>query len=156
MITLPTDRHHFNLPPEYAPYVHIIFGILLLYFGITAVKKANRLSKHGIKTQGVLIRLYPKRSFSISIGSGSGRTHRDNDAMEGIYRFTDEQGNEHEIKGTAHACSVIGSSTTTVLYHPQNPDDAITTDSGIPQLVPLIVTLVGTGMTAYGLFQLPL
>ena len=156
MITLPTDRHHFNLPPEYAPYVHIIFGILLLYFGITAVKKANRLSKKGIKTQGVLVRIVPRRSFSISIGSGSAHSHRDNDTMDGFYRYTDEEGQEYEIKGSAYDCSVIGSSTTTVLYNPENPSDAIVTDSGVPQLVPMIVTLAGIGFAAYGIFQLPL
>ena len=138
----------------YAPYVNLLFGILMLYFGLTGFRKANRLSKKGIKTQGVLVRIVPRRSFSISIGSA--HSHRDNDTMNGFYRYMDEQGHEYEIKGSAYDCSVIGSSTTTVLYNPENPSDAIVTDSGIPQLPPMIVTLAGIGFTAYGIFQLPL
>lgn len=156
MNPLAVNHVNFNLPPEYAPYVHLLIGILMLYFGLTGFRKANRLSKKGIKTQGVLVRIVPRRSFSISIGSGSAHSHRDNDTMDGFYRYTDEEGQEYEIKGSAYDCSVIGSSTTTVLYNPENPSDAIVTDSGIPQLLPMIVTLVGIGFAAYGIFQLPL
>ncbi len=153
MTTLLTNS--FNLPPEYAPYVYLIIGVITLCFGIASLKKANRLSKHGIRTRGVLVRIIPKPTFSVSLGSESSHRHRDNKA-EGIYRFTDEQGCTHEIKGSANDWDIIGSTSTTVLYNPQNPDDAITTDSGIPQLTPLIITLVGTGITAYAIFQLPL
>lgn len=148
--------NHFNvsLPPEYAPYVNIIIGILMLYCGLTGFRKANRLSKKGIKTQGVLVRIIPRTTFSISTGSRHRHSH--NNTMDGIYRYTDEQGNEHEIKSSAYEFSVIGSTTTTVLYNPENPSDAIATDSGVPQLVPMIVTLVGIGFAAYGIFQLPL
>lgn len=156
MNPLAVDHFNFSLPPEYAPYVNLLFGILMLYFGITALRKAKRLSKKGIKTQGVLVRIVPGRSFSISIGSGSSHSHRENDTMDGFYRYTDEQGHEYEIKSSAYDCSVIGSTTTTVLYNPENPSDAIVTDSGIPQLVPIIVTLGGIGFAAYGIFQLPL
>lgn len=156
MNPLATEHFHLSLPPEYAPYVHLLIGILMLYFGLTGFRKANRLSKKGIKTQGVLVRIVPRRSFSISIGSGSAHSHRENDTMDGFYRYTDEQGNEHEIKSSAHHFSVIGSTTTTVLYNPENPSDAIATDSGVPQLVPMIITLVGIGFAAYGIFQLPL
>ncbi len=152
MTTLLTNS--FNIPPEYAPYVYLIIGIIMLSFGIASLKKANRLSKHGIRTRGVLVRIIPKPTFSVSLGSGTPR-RRDN-RQEGIYRFTDEQGCTHEIKGSANDWDIIGSTSTTVLYNPQNPDDAITTDSGIPQLTPLIITLVGTGITAYAIFQLPL
>lgn len=156
MTPLAIDHFNFSLPPEYAPYVNLISGILMLYFGIKGLRKANRLSKKGIKTQGVLVRIVPRRSFSISIGSNPDHSHRENDTMDGFYRYTDEQGREHEIKGSAYDCSVIGSSTTTVLYNPENPSDAIVTDSGVPQLVPMVVTLVGIGFAAYGIFQLPL
>lgn len=156
MNPLATEHVHFSIPPEYAPYVNLLIGILMLYFGLTALRKANRLSKKGIKTQGVLVRIVPRRSFSISIGSGSDHSHRGNNTMDGFYRYTDEQGHEYEIKGSAYDCAVIGSTTTTVLYNPKNPSDAIVTDSGIPQLVPMIVTLVGIGFAAYGIFQLPL
>ncbi len=152
MTTLLTNN--FNLPSEYAPYVYLIIGIIMLCFGISSLKKANRLSKHGIRTQGVLVRIIPKPGISVSLGSGTPR-RRDN-RQEGIYRFTDEQGCTHEIKGAANDRDIIGSTSTTVLYNPQNPGDAITTDSGIPQLTPLIITLVGTGITAYAIFQLPL
>lgn len=150
--------NHFNvsLPPEYAPYVNIIIGILMLYFGLTGFRKANRLSKKGIKTQGVLVRIIPRTTFSISTGSHSRHRHCHNNTMDGIYRYTDEQGNDHEIKSSAYEFSVIGSTTTTVLYNPENPSDAIATDSGVPQLVPMIVTLAGIGFAAYGIFQLPL
>ncbi len=156
MNPLAVDHFNLSLPPEYAPYVHLVSGILMLYFGITGLRKANRLSKKGIKTQGVLVRIVPRRSISISIGSNSDHSHRENDTMDGFFRYTDEQGNEYEIKGSAYDCSVIGSTTTTVLYNPENPSDAIVTDSGVPQLLPMVVTLVGIGLAAYGIFQLPL
>lgn len=156
MNLLSSNHFNLNLPPEYAPYVNLIIGILMLYFGLTGFRKANRLSKKGIKTQGVLVRIMPKNTFSISIGSSSSHRNSHNDTMDGIYRYTDEQGNEHEIKSSAYEFSVIGSSTTTVLYNPENPSDAIATDSGVPQLVPMIITLVGIGFAAYGIFQLPL
>lgn len=156
MNPLATEHFHLSLPPEYAPYANLLFGILMLYFGLTGLRKANRLSKKGIKTQGVLVRIIPRTTFSISTGSHSRHRHSHNNTMDGIYRYTDEQGNEHEIKSAAYEFSVIGSTTTTVLYNPENPSDAIATDSGVPQLVPMIITLVGIGFAAYGIFQLPL
>ncbi len=158
----PLFSTHITLPPEYEPYALIFFGALMMYVGITTLRKAQRLSKHGIRTVGTLTRIETNR-LVIHLGSADRSDAHDyttngssRNRCTAYYSYTDEAGINHEVKGTAPAYPVIGESTTTVLYHPENPSDAIATDSGAPQLLPMIVSIVGTGMAAYGIFQLPL
>ena len=153
---------HITLPPEYEPYALIFFGALMMYFGITTLRKAQRLSKHGIRTVGTLTRIETNR-LVIHLGSGDRSDAHDyttngssRNRCTAYYSYTDEAGINHEVKGSVPAYPIIGESTTTVLYNPRRPNDALTTDTGLPQLLPAIVSLVGIGMTAYGVYQLPL
>ena len=139
------DTFYFILPEEYMPYAIAITGVLMVCFGLRALLKINRLSRHGIQTTGTLVRLVPRQIPLIRFSEDSDHTHHHSqqNRYTGIYSYTDEAGNKHELKHPAPDYGTIGKSSITVLYNPRSPNDAIAVDGAHPRLIPAIAAIVG-------------
>ena len=135
-----------SLPEEYQPYAILITGVVMACISLHILLKTRRLTRHGIQTTGTLVRVEPNRLPRIHFGEDTTTTHDDthhNRQHTGIYSYTDEAGNKHELKHPAPDYSTIGKSSITVLYNPRCPNDAIAVDGAHPRLIPAITAIVG-------------
>ena len=131
------------------PLVFVIVGLIVLTVGIVVGVRTAWFVHRAIPTEGKVVALESRRST----GAGTRRTRRSSRTYVPVFEFKDSSGAVHRVTETvgSRPAAFASGETVTVLYRPENPEQAHIKALSTLWLGTLILVPMGLGFAIVGL-----